>query len=147
MAVGDRGTTADGVMACVAEGGCEVETDGEAPVRGFDAVGVFTVVAVGNGSDDAVELAVCVSAATSDAVLEAERVFAADGEPPVRGADTDAERSCVPLDSERVEVTACEDVSGTASDLVVICEGVGVPVAVFKAERLKDTAAEAEEER
>ena len=144
VAVGVLGTIADGVMGCVAEGGCDVETDGEAPVRGLDAVGVTASVAVGNGSDDAVCPTECDSEATGEAVYEAERDFAADDEPPVRGADTDEDRPSVPLDSEMVDVSACDDVLDTASDLVVICEGVGVPVAVLKNERLTDTAAEAE---
>ena len=54
VAVGVRGVIAGGVMVCVVEGICDCDGDGEAPVRGIDAVGVFTVVAVGNGSDDAV---------------------------------------------------------------------------------------------
>ena len=89
----------------------------------------------------------CVSAAISDAVLEAERDFAADDEPPVIGADTDVERCCVSCDAEFVEGTARDDVLDTASDLVADCEAVGVNVAVLKAERLTDTAAKAEEER
>ena len=143
VAVGVRGTKADGVMGCVADGGGVCEGDGEAPVSGIDDVRIAAFVAVNSGIGDAVRIIVRDAEAINDAVLEAERDFAADNEPPVIGVDTDVDRPGVPLDSEMVEVTACDDVPGTASDLVVICEAVCVSVA-YVPDTAKDLVAVAE---
>ena len=143
VAVGVRGTKADGVMGCVADGGGVCEGDGEAPVRGIDDVRIIAFVAVSSGNGDAVRIIVRDVEAIRVAVLEAERVAAADDEPPVISADTEAERSRVPLDSEMVEVTACDDVPDIASDLVANCEAVCVSVA-YVPDTAKDLVAVAE---
>ena len=146
VAVAVRGTTADGVMVCVTDGCGDGEADGEAPVRGIDAVGVCTAVAVGNGSEDAVRPVVDDIEETRDLVPEAESVFAADDEPPVIGADTVVVGSCVPCDAEMVEVTAFANDRDSPSDFDIECRAVCVHETLLNAETLTDTSVEAEAE-
>ena len=140
VALSVRGAIADGVMVFVTDGGGDCDADGEAPVRGIDAVGVFTAVAVDNSSDDSVRPAVEDIEEIGEEVPETESVFAGDDEPPVSGVDADAEGCCVPCDSEMVEVTAF------AKDCDIECRAVCVHETLLKAETLTDTSAEAEAE-